>query len=254
MSNILKQQPLLIQLADLLLIQLSNWRWSWRGMLLTGTIAPLVSVAALGTFATDAGGKAFDYILVGSLVLSIMFEIHSRVCNNFAFMKAVGMFGYFATLPIQRALLILATALAFLVISLPSLIIVSMVGSWILHLPLRIHPLVIVAVPLAAAPLSGIGALIGSKARTMEEANLFAMLVNYASLGLGPVMFPPERLPGFLVHLGWLSPASYAASALRQTLLGPLTPRLGLDLFVLALLSVIIFRLVERTIDWRAQG
>jgi ABC-2 type transport system permease protein len=248
----LKPQPIVTQLLDLLLIQLSNWRWSWRGMLLTGTIAPLVSVAALGTFARDSGGPALDYILAGSLVLSIMFEIHSRVCNNFAFMKAVGMFSYFATLPIHRSLLILATALAFLAISLPSLLVVTMVGSLILHLPLHVHPLLLLAVPLAAAPLSGIGALIGSKARTMEEANLFAMLVNYASLGLGPVMFPPDRLPSFLVHLGWLSPASYAASALRQTLIGPVTPRLWLDFAVLALLGGIIFLFVDRTMDWRA--
>jgi ABC-2 type transport system permease protein len=225
-------------------------------MLLTGTIAPLVSVAALGIFARDSGGRALEYILVGGLVLSIMFEIHSRVCNNFAFMKAVGMFGYFATLPIQRALLILATALAFLAISLPSLVVVSVAGSLILHLPLHIHPLLILAVPLAAvplaaAPLSGIGALIGSKARTMEEANLLAMLVNYASLGLGPVMVPPERLPSFLVYLGWFSPASYAASALRQTLIGPVTPRLWFDCAVLVLLSLIIFGIVDRTIDWR---
>jgi len=252
MFTTLKSQPALIQLIDLLLMQLSNWRWSWRGMLITGTIAPLVSVSALGIFAKDSDGNVLDYVLVGSLVLSIMFEIHSRVCNNFAFMKAVGMFNYFATLPIDRWLLILATAMAFLVISLPSMIVVTIIGSKILNLSLHLNPLLLVTIPLVAAPMSGIGALIGSKTRTMEEANLIAMLVNYASLGLGPVMFPPDRLPPFLLYLGWFSPASYAASALRQTLLGPVTPRLWLDYGVLILLSIIIFRLVIRAIDWRA--
>jgi ABC-2 type transport system permease protein len=48
-----KQQPLLVQLEDLLLIELSNWRWSWRLMVLTGIIAPLLGIIALGTFVHD---------------------------------------------------------------------------------------------------------------------------------------------------------------------------------------------------------
>jgi ABC-2 type transport system permease protein len=32
-------------------------------------------------------------------------------------------------------------------------------------------------------------------------------------LGLGPVLIPPDRLPGIMLILGRLSPATYAASA-----------------------------------------
>ena len=37
------QPALLAQLVDLVLIELTNWRWTWRSMLLTGTIAPLLA-------------------------------------------------------------------------------------------------------------------------------------------------------------------------------------------------------------------
>lgn len=50
---------------------------------------------------------------------------------------------------------------------------------------------------------------------------------------LGPVIVPPDRLPGFMVFLGHFSPATYAASALRQVMVGPVTARLLVDLLVL---------------------
>jgi ABC-2 type transport system permease protein len=46
---------------------------------------------------------------------------------------------------------------------------------------------------------------------------------------LGPVIIPPDRLPEFIIARGRLSPATYAASALRQVLLGPVTWRLAMD-------------------------
>ncbi len=69
--------------------------------------------------------------------------------------------------------------------------------------------------------------------------------------GPGPVVVPPERLPRLLVLLGRFSPATYAASGFRQALLGPVTPRIWLDLTVLALVSVAITWLVVRKMDWR---
>jgi len=56
-----------------------------------------------------------------------------------------------------------------------------------------------------------------------------------------------------MLLVGRASPATYAASAFRQVLLGPLTPRLWLDLAVLALASVLIFWLVSLKMDWRQE-
>jgi len=112
---------------------------------------------------------------------------------------------------------------------------------------------ILLVIPLAAIPLSGIGALIGTSTRNPQEANSVSLLTTLVLLGLGPVIVPPGRLPGIMLTLGHFSPATYAASALRQALLGPLTPRLWLDLAVLAGLSVVIFWLVGLKMDWRQQ-
>ena len=77
------------------------------------------------------------------------------------------------------------------------------------------------------------------------------MLVTMIMMGLGPVMVPPDRLPGVLLVLGRISPATYAASAFRQALLGPVTGQLVIDLAVLTAISVVVLGIVGQVIDWR---
>ena len=57
------QAPALPQLVDLFLIELTNWRWSWRSMLITGTLAPIFSTLAMGVFARDSGQQVLAYVL-----------------------------------------------------------------------------------------------------------------------------------------------------------------------------------------------
>lgn len=241
-----REHALPVQLLDLVLIQLSNWRWSWRRMVITGMIAPLCSLLALGLFARDAGPEALVYVLTGNVVLALMFENLGKVSSNFAFMKAMGTLNYFATLPIRRYLLVLATLIAFFLMSLPALLLTVTAGWRLLGISLALHGLLLLVVPLTALPLAALGALLGLHARTPEEAGSTTTLLIFVLTALGPVVIPPERLPGWLVSLGWLSPATYAASALRQTLVGPVTARLGVDLVVLSVLTGVFGWLASR--------
>jgi ABC-2 type transport system permease protein len=226
MHRTLNPQTLPIQILDLLLMQLSNWRWTWRGMVIIGTIAPILSILALGIFAKDSGPQSLRYILVGNIVLALMFENQGKVSGNFAFMRAMGTLNYFASLPIRRYSLVAATVLAFLLLSLPALTATAIFGAWFLNIQPHPNLLLIIVIPLAAFPLAGIGALIGASARNPEEANSLSTLMTFVMLGLGPVLIPPDRLPEVMNFLGRLSPATYAASALQQALLGPLTTRI----------------------------
>ncbi len=127
-------------------------------------------------------------------------------------------------------------------------------ASWAITaraLPLSLNPLTLLVVPLCAVLLSGIGALIAAYARTPEEGGALSLLVTFVMLGLGPVVIPASRLPGIVLILGRFSPATYAASALRQTLLDPLTAEILLDLAVLVGVSLLSFWLVGRKLSWR---
>jgi ABC-2 type transport system permease protein len=240
-----------VQLYDLFLMELSNWRWSWRPMLVTGTIAPLLSTLALGVFARDAGPRALAYVLTGNLVLSLMFGNLDRLQSRFCFMRLAGTLDYFATLPIQRYALVLATVSALLLLSLPSLLVTLLVSALFLRVPLAPHPLILLVIPLCASSLAGIGALIGVSVRRPEEGGSISLVTTMILTGLGPVIIPPERLPAIMNTLGRLSPATYAASALRQALLGPLSPQLWLDLAALLAFTVATLWLVGRKMDWR---
>ena len=218
-----------------------------------GTIFPLVYILGFSAFIEDRDPRLLAYILTGNLVLAIMFEIQGKVAGNFAFMKAMGTLNYFGTLPIEKNILIAATAIAFLIMFIPSLIIIIFIGSWLLSVSIKLSPLLLIVIPLCALPMAGIGALIGVNFNRLEESMAFNRLVAILALTIGPVLIPPERLPDILVRLGYLSPATYAASAFRQTIIGPITERLILDLVVLSVFLLIIFLTVDKKIKWRGQ-
>ena len=246
-----KPPSLAIQIWDLLLIELTNWRWSWRSSIIVGTLAPLLSVVALGVFARESGPRTLAYILTGNAVISLMFGNMDKLQSHFCFIRFQGTLDYFATLPVQRYALILAVILAFLLLSLPSLVATVALGALYLRVPLQISPLILLVVPLCAMPLAGIGALIGTAARTPQEAGSLSLLLTLVLAGLGPVVVPPERLPAVMVGLGKLSPATYAASAMRQALLGPVTGQLLADLALLLAIATIVLWLVGHKMDWR---
>ncbi len=241
----------LVQLLDLFLIELTNWRWSWRSLVITGTLAPLGSTIALGLFARDSGPQALAYVLTGNVVLSLLFGNMGNVQSHFSFMRFAGSLDYFATLPIRRSLLVVAVVLSFLLLSLPSLVTTIAVGALALGVPVALNPLVLLVVPACTLPLAGIGALIGCSARTPQESSATTLLVTFVLTGLGPVLIPPERLSPVLIALGRLSPATYAASALRQVLLGPVTGQLWLDLAALLAFAALALWLAERKMNWR---
>jgi ABC-2 type transport system permease protein len=246
-----RPQPILVQLGDLLLIQLANWRWTWRNMVVLGMAAPLLGVAMLGVFARKSGIHALEYVLVGNIVLALLFENQNRVSSNFAFMRARGTLRFFATLPVAKTMVILATALSFMLLSLPAVAVTVLLGSRMLGIPLHVSPFLLCVVPLCALPLAGIGALIGSNSRSPEEAGAISLLATLVLATMGPVILPPDSLPEAVRIAGYLSPATYAASALRQTLLGPVTSRLTIDLAALAAYAGLTLGLAARKVVWR---
>lgn len=247
----LQAPSFLVQLVDLALIELTNWRWAWRPMLITGMLVPVGSILSLGIFARDSGLEALAYVLTGNIVLSLMFENQDKVAGHFAFMRLNGILNYFSTLPVQKHALILAVVATFLLMSLPSLVITIVLGSLLLGIPVTVSPAILLVVPVCAASMAGVGALIGTSVPIPQHAGSVSLLVAFVMLGLGPVVIPPDRLPGVVLFLGRFSPATYAASAMRQVLLGPLTGQIVWDLVALLGFTLVTFWLVGRKMDWR---
>jgi ABC-2 type transport system permease protein len=248
-----KPPSLLVQLGDAFLIELTSWRWSWYFLLVGGIVAPVMGIVALGAFAQGASKDILGYILTGNVVLSLMFGNLDTVQSHFSYMRVVGTWDYFAALNVRRYILIIAALCSFLLLSLPTLVVTILFGSFYLGIPLSLSPLVCFVVPFSALSLAGIGAFIGIMANTPQEAKYIALCLTLLLFGIGPVVIPASRLPKFMLIVGYFSPTTYAASAFRQVLLGPLTPRIFLDLAVLVGLSLVTLWLVGYKMDWRKQ-
>jgi ABC-2 type transport system permease protein len=158
-------------------------------------------------------------------------------------MKAMGNLIYFASLPIQWILLFLGTVIYF--------ILVILVGSHYMGISLYLHFLAPVVFLLAAVSVSAIGALIGTAARTPEESGSLITTLTFLLMGIGPVFIQPEKLHPILLILGKFSPATFAASAVRQVLIGPVTPQIWADLGILLAFSLASLWIVSRKMEWR---
>ena len=245
-------QPFIVQLIDLTIIQLANWRWSWRRTLITGMVAPIGFILMLGVFAADSGEAALGHVLTGNIVITLIFESQGKTGSNFSFMRFNGMLDYMATLPIHRIALIIGTVISFLLLSLPAIATTLIVGTWMLDLTLRISPMILIVIPLVSLSLSGLGALVGLLGRTPEEVNSMNNLILFILMTMGPVVIPLERLPQLFQVLGLFSPATYAASALRQVVLGmPDRIPLAVNIMMLAAISSLLLWFVSRRMDWR---
>jgi ABC-2 type transport system permease protein len=232
-NKVLPVPSLGAQLRNLLLVQLANWRWSWRAMIVLGIAAPTLSIALLSRLVDNRSSALTAALLTGNIVLALMLENQNKVASHFAYMRITDTLTYFAGLPIRQGLLIVATALAFFLLSIPAVIVTSIVGAAMLDISLHPSPALLLVAPLIAISLAGIGAVIGTSARTLEEASSLTLLVSLILLAAGPVIVPESRLPDFVTAVGHLNPAAYASSALQQSLVGPVTTSLILDLVVL---------------------
>ncbi|MFD3324103.1 ABC transporter permease [Streptomyces sp. NPDC058701] len=241
------------QVWDLFRIQLTNWRWSWPQMVLTGVLAPLVSIAALGLFARNSGHVATEYVLTGSVTMAILFETQNKIASNFAFMRGNGAFEYYAALPVRREALILATLAAFSILSLPAISVTLLLGSALLAVPLTFSPLAPLCLLLALIPSAGLGAFIGSRSGTIEQASSLSLATTLLMMAAGPVAVPPDLLPDALIWIGHLNPAVYAADGLRHSLTTPDASRALADMAFLALFAGAVWGLTSTRMHWRAR-
>jgi len=238
----------LTQISNLLLVQLFNWRWSWRGMVVLGIVAPALSIVILSRLVGERSDDFLSALLMGNLVLVLTFQNQSKVASHFAYMRITNTLNFFIGLPIRQGVLIVATALSFFVLSFPALLATSLLGARLLGIPLHPSPLLIAIAPLSATALAGIGAVVGTVTRSFEESGSLSLLVSLLLLAAGPVIVPANQLPAAVVELGKLNPATYVASALKQGLVGPVTAQLAIDLTVLTAAAIVSLILADRLI------
>jgi ABC-2 type transport system permease protein len=243
---------------DLYLMQLANFRWTWRWQVIGGLLAPLSFMFMLNTLlereAGTAGAVALGaHILAGNVVMSTVFTTMGHTASRFNWLKETEGLDYYATLPIDRAMLVAAVLLAFVTLGLPNLVATVVLGKLLFALPLAPHPLALVAILLAALSLASVGATVGILAPDRAAQQVADNLLLFAMLFLSPVLIPAERLPLLLQWTSKLLPTSYVVDALRTLLVGVVDGAVVVDLAVLAGFSAVALFVATRKLDWRGR-
>ena len=97
---------------------------------------------------------------------------------------------------------------------------------------------------LSALMSSALGVVFSARAREMPEAMMPMNLIRFPMLFLSGIFVPVEAMPGLLRAVAYLVPLTYSASALRQTVLGPIDlPVLLRDLAALTLFVTLFLSL-----------
>lgn len=199
------------------IIQITNWRWSWPQMMLTGIFVPVLLAVGLGVYAR--GGGNLEYAVVGGVVFSLLFELMNKVASNVAFMRTQESLDLLIANGVRRSEYLIGTFAAFLLLSLPAVIITPIAAGAILGFQGAVNfPAVFIVIFLGALTFMSLGVLIGTSSRTLEQASSMASMLAVGLVALGAVAIPANLLPQWLVYTGYANPAYYIASALRNGL------------------------------------
>ncbi|MEU4805800.1 ABC transporter permease [Actinosynnema sp. NPDC023587] len=236
------------QLSILCLVQLRNWRWTWKPMLVMGIATPALIMFALAALSGDRGGDDAVHIAGGAITLTLMFQNTNRVAQNFAYMKAMGTLDLFRTMPVSLNALTYATVTSFFFLSLPGVVATLLVARLFLDVDVRPGLVAVPVLLLAAWALAGLGAAIGALCRSPETSSSVSLATSMALLFLGPVYIPADRLPDWLTALSHASPSTYASSAVRAAFFGQPTDGLWLDLVVLLVFGIAFSALSRRVL------
>lgn len=128
--------------------------------------------------------------------------------------KEAGTFEQLMITPISGAELIVAKIVPMIMIKLVGLTVGVAMSLWLFDVPLRGSLLLFYAVSvLMFLSSSGIGVLMGTVARNMQQTLLLAFFILFPLAFLSGTMVPIDNMPPFLQDLTYLSPLRYYVEA-----------------------------------------
>lgn len=238
------------QLWDLTLIQMSNWRWSWRQQLVLGLLVPIASLSILAAVTSGTDVNLRRQLLVGGILTSVVIQNQGLVAMNFAFMKAYEADAFFETLGLPSWMLPIATVTCFTVMSIPSVTCALLLGPYIVGVSVSWGLAAVPILLLTGVCVGFLGAAIGKLTRNPPESSTISQVVNFFLIGAGAVIIQPDRVPRWSHWLGSVNPVQYAADALRGLILEQRSAAIVRDVLILTALTVVIAA-ATTAVPWR---
>jgi ABC-2 type transport system permease protein len=198
-----------------------------------------------------ADDAAKRYFAAGAVATSLAMSPAVMLCGRLGLARESREFDYWATLPVSKAGYVLALSTAHLAFSLPG--VVGMLVLAVVFLGVEITGALgaLALIPLAVAALVGLGAFVGSRARSGVVGTLFGNFLLSVFLFLSPMMTRWDAYPAFLQPVAYAIPTTYVADAFRHAMGATTDLPLTTDVLVLAAITIAGLWLTHRFLDWR---
>lgn len=241
----------LAQFTRVVRIQLLEFRTAWIYLVVFGCLVPLGLVFWMSRMGGEMTPEKAIFILGGNLVTSIVYGPTSGMIGKIGWGKEHRTFDYWAALPLPKLGWILATVTVYLLLALPSVVIIFLVSALTLGIPMAGGLALIPLLPLGTLSMVGLGAFLGLLAPNGQTASLFGNAMIGVVTFLTPTLLPIEQMPTVMQWIARCLPTTYAADAFRLALAGEYGGALAIDVAVLVLTSLGFLWVLAKRLDFR---
>ncbi|RUL50363.1 ABC transporter permease [Lysinibacillus antri] len=240
-----------VELFILFRIQISIVRYQLIWILGMATMFPVVTLLFLEFIVGDMNAEKLARIIIGNMVFSILLMGMNVLAQDISHQKFGGYFTYYSSLPIRKINFILSLLFYGILTSLPSFIIVFILGQQVYGIQLHFELLLIPVTFISIFSVVGIGVSIGFLSPNPQFTNVVSQFLLMFVTFMTPVMVNLDQLPSILQWISYLLPTTYVANALHGMLTVGWTTTTGNELFILLIFSYISYLIISKKIHWR---
>ncbi|QHW34881.1 ABC transporter permease [Paenibacillus rhizovicinus] len=241
------------ELNILFKIQFAMIRDSWVFVVLMATMFPLTNVLFMSIFVPDPSEKMMVQIIAGNMIFGVIFMGLNGLAQDISWQKHQEHFTFYASLPISKLNFVAANLMRGLMNTLPSLVILGVIGKYLFHIDLQLTWGLPIVILLSLASIVGIGTLLGFWSPNHNLTNILGQTAMMLVTFLTPVMVEADRFPPVMQWISYLLPTTYAADAMRIVLFKGWTGAVLLDCIVLLGFTLVTLVLVNRMVSWRVK-
>ncbi|SDM14692.1 ABC transporter permease [Paenibacillus jilunlii] len=239
------------EISILFRIQFAIVRDSWAWVILMATLYPLTTLLFMRFYTVNPSDEMVVQIIAGNLVFGIIVMGMNGLGQEIALQKHQDHFTFYASLPISKNNFVIANMLRGLMNTLPSFLILGLLGQWLYGVQLHYSPGLPVVILLSLTSVVGIGILLGFWSPTFQFTNMLCQALMMIISFLSPVMVSIDQLPVPLQWISYVLPTTYAADAMRSILTVGWSMGVMLDCAVMLVFSIISLIVVNRLVSWR---
>ncbi|MFS1517345.1 ABC transporter permease [Bacillus sp. SCS-151] len=241
----------LVECVILFRIQFSMIREQWIWVFILASLFPFSTLLFLKFFTVNPTDEMMIQIISGNMIFSIILTGFNMVAQELSWQKHLGHFTFYASLPIAKINFVLANLLRGLLSTMPSIIILAIIGQLVYGVQLQYSWGIIPVFFLSIFSIVGFGVFIGFWSPNPQLGNMLVQGLWIFLSFLTPVLMPIEQLPEVLQWISYIFPTTYIAEAFRTIFISGWDLSVSINLVILFGYSIFSFLLIMKKMDWR---